>query len=177
MTGREQESQNKGLSRRDLIRASALAGAAAWTAPVIIESLASPAAALSGGGAFPCSYASIVFTVGGAGPYAVKFNNASTTCSDDNGTSGDATFSTTCSGSTYSNTCSGDSICKDGTVVTPYAGPCPFTYSSSTHQVTSTISDISILFVAVHDGSCAGHFCLGCAPGSSFTVSSGHCQP
>jgi hypothetical protein len=34
-----------GMSRRDLIKASALAGAAAWTAPVLIDSLASPAAA------------------------------------------------------------------------------------------------------------------------------------
>lgn len=39
----------KGLSRRDMIKASAVAGAAAWTAPVIIDSLASPAAALSQG--------------------------------------------------------------------------------------------------------------------------------
>jgi hypothetical protein len=34
-----------GMSRRDMIRASAIAGAAAWTAPVIIDSLSSPAAA------------------------------------------------------------------------------------------------------------------------------------
>jgi hypothetical protein len=36
-----------GLSRRQLIKASAVAGAAAWTAPAIIDSLASPAAAAS----------------------------------------------------------------------------------------------------------------------------------
>jgi TAT (twin-arginine translocation) pathway-exported protein len=35
----------RGLSRRDMIKASAAAGAAAWTAPVIIDSLSSPAAA------------------------------------------------------------------------------------------------------------------------------------
>ena len=34
-----------GLSRRQLIKASAVAGAAAWTAPMIIDSLSSPAAA------------------------------------------------------------------------------------------------------------------------------------
>ncbi len=34
-----------GLSRRDLIRGAAAAGAAAWTAPIIVGSIASPAAA------------------------------------------------------------------------------------------------------------------------------------
>jgi hypothetical protein len=38
-------SERRGLSRRQMIRASAVAGAAAWTAPVIIDSLSSPAAA------------------------------------------------------------------------------------------------------------------------------------
>src|SRR6478752_6566502 len=37
--------ERRGLSRRQMIKASAVAGAAAWTAPVIIDSLASPAAA------------------------------------------------------------------------------------------------------------------------------------
>jgi TAT (twin-arginine translocation) pathway signal sequence len=37
--------ESRGLSRRQLIKASAVAGAAAWTAPVIIDSLSSPAAA------------------------------------------------------------------------------------------------------------------------------------
>ncbi len=38
-------SEGRGLSRRQMIKASAVAGAAAWTAPVIIDSLSSPAAA------------------------------------------------------------------------------------------------------------------------------------
>src|SRR4051794_22444276 len=38
----------RGLSRREMMRASVVAGAAAWTAPMIIDSLSSPAAALSG---------------------------------------------------------------------------------------------------------------------------------
>jgi hypothetical protein len=37
--------ERSGLSRRQMIKASAAAGAAAWTAPVIIDSLTSPAAA------------------------------------------------------------------------------------------------------------------------------------
>ena len=37
--------ERNGLSRRQMIKASAVAGAAVWTAPVIIDSLSSPAAA------------------------------------------------------------------------------------------------------------------------------------
>jgi len=44
--GRESARFGKGgLSRRQMIRAAAVTGAAAWTAPVIIDSLTSPAAA------------------------------------------------------------------------------------------------------------------------------------
>jgi len=39
--------ERRGLSRRDMIKGAAVAGAAAWTAPVIIDSLSSPAAAES----------------------------------------------------------------------------------------------------------------------------------
>jgi hypothetical protein len=39
--------QRNGLSRRDMIRASVIAGAGAWTAPMIVGSLASPAAAVT----------------------------------------------------------------------------------------------------------------------------------
>ena len=66
------QGERKGLSRRQMIKASAVAGAAAWTAPVIIDSLASPAAAPSGGLPTGCSYALIVFTYGAARP-RVKF--------------------------------------------------------------------------------------------------------
>jgi len=46
--GDESETLPKpGLSRRELIKRSAVAGAVAWTAPVIFESLASPAGALT----------------------------------------------------------------------------------------------------------------------------------
>ena len=43
----EPTNPRQGLSRRDMIKASAAAGAAAWTAPVIIDSLSSPAAAVT----------------------------------------------------------------------------------------------------------------------------------
>jgi len=41
--------ERRGLSRRDMIKGAAVAGAAAWTAPMIIDSLSSPAAAGSCG--------------------------------------------------------------------------------------------------------------------------------
>ena len=40
-----------GMTRREMIRAAAAAGVAAWTTPLVVESLASPAAA----GSAPCS--------------------------------------------------------------------------------------------------------------------------
>jgi hypothetical protein len=51
----------RGLTRRQMIRASAVAGAAAWTAPMIVDSLASPAAAASGGSTIGCSWAYVFF--------------------------------------------------------------------------------------------------------------------
>ena len=45
-----------------MIKASAIAGAAAWTAPVIIDSLASPAAAGTPGPCVKNYYARINFT-------------------------------------------------------------------------------------------------------------------
>jgi hypothetical protein len=40
--------ENPGIDRRTLIKGAAVAGAVAWTAPVIIDSLSSPAAAATG---------------------------------------------------------------------------------------------------------------------------------
>jgi hypothetical protein len=47
------EGTSAGPTRRELIRNAAVAGGAAWAAPVIIDSLASPAAAVTVG---PCNY-------------------------------------------------------------------------------------------------------------------------
>jgi hypothetical protein len=54
------------MSRRDLIKASAAAGAAAWTAPILIDSIASPAAAASPG-CTVCSNGGGGDLLGGAG--------------------------------------------------------------------------------------------------------------
>ena len=48
-TGQEDLTTESGLDRRALIKRAALVGAAAWTAPIVIESLASPAGALTAG--------------------------------------------------------------------------------------------------------------------------------
>ncbi len=53
---------SKGIDRRALIKGAAVAGAAAWTAPMIIDSLASPAAAGTPGPCVKNYYARINFT-------------------------------------------------------------------------------------------------------------------
>jgi len=68
-----------GLSRRQMIKASAIAGAAAWTAPVIIDSLASPAAAASATCTFKCSAVFVFYSVGGS-VYYTGFQNGQTGC-------------------------------------------------------------------------------------------------
>src|SRR6185503_7235019 len=51
-----------GLDRRSLIKRAAIVGGAAWTAPIIIDSLASPAAAAT----CTCDSGTITYTATGA---------------------------------------------------------------------------------------------------------------
>jgi len=53
-----------GISRRTLIRRAAIAGVAAWTVPVVVESLTAPAGALTIGAG--CYRMWVEFTAGGA---------------------------------------------------------------------------------------------------------------
>jgi hypothetical protein len=62
----EEQGERNGLSRRDMIKAAGIAGAAAWTAPVIVDSLASPAAAASGNTGINCSKSLVFFTIPGS---------------------------------------------------------------------------------------------------------------
>src|SRR5690242_9030773 len=101
-----------------MIKASAIAGAAAWTAPVIIDSIASPAAALSGGiNLSGPSYAMIVFDKGGV-RYVVKITK--TVCSaTGNGFGGDIPDGInfgTCSGTQFG-TGSGKLVALSGTAI------------------------------------------------------------
>ena len=66
------DAEGSAVDRRSLIKRAAAAGAVAWAAPVIIESLASPAAALTG----PTGCTVVCFGTGsGCG-----FNQNSATC-------------------------------------------------------------------------------------------------
>jgi hypothetical protein len=126
----ESPTHRDGISRRAMIRASAVAGAAAWTAPVIIDSLSSPAAAASGA-PIPCSWFYLVFTKpsdsivywtgsNGNACNTLSTNNAGTYCKVCNGTSytildggqGNLTFGTTCGGTQTAATAAGAS-CSD----------------------------------------------------------------
>src|SRR4051812_35106359 len=107
------------LSGRQVIKASAVAGAAAWTAPVIIDSLASPAAASSE----PCqpgtpnlSYGIIIYRKGST-YYAVKI--AGNSCSSENGTGGDGTGDAnfTCGSLVFTNPSGG--VVVNGVETTP----------------------------------------------------------
>jgi hypothetical protein len=75
-----EQGERKGLSRRDMIKASAAAGAAAWTAPVIVDSLASPAAAVTGNTGILCSKSLVFFSFGGVVYIAGYQDNACQTC-------------------------------------------------------------------------------------------------
>ena len=101
----------RGMTRRDMIKASALAGAAAWTAPVIIDSVASPAAAQTPtveNTGINCSKSILFFTIpGDTTVYIAGFqDNACQTCncfgnwsSPNLGNCNSACF--TCGGVTY----------------------------------------------------------------------------
>jgi hypothetical protein len=88
-----EQGERRGLSRRDMIKASAVAGAAAWTAPVIVDSLASPAAAASGcsGPSVTLSWIYVLYTVGG-NYYITGFSTGDTVC----GGGGSNTHAVTC---------------------------------------------------------------------------------
>jgi hypothetical protein len=146
-----------GLSRRQMIKASAVAGAAAWTAPVIIDSLSSPAAA----GSMPCapgtpnlSYGIIIYQIGTTF-YAVKI--AGNTCSAENGTGGDGTGDAvfTCGNLSFTNPQGATVV--NGTTTT--VGNCAYitTNATSGANVFLTAAGItagaSIVAAYVHDGS------------------------
>jgi hypothetical protein len=166
---------SRGMDRRTLIKGAALAGAAAWTAPMIIDSLSSPAAAVSvtcDGKAFNCSYANVVFTINGNGPYAVKIDGSG--CSNDNHVSGgNNAFSYTCSNGTWSR-CGSDQICLNGSVVPANVSACPITQNANGSWTAN--AGVLILTIAVHDGSCSSggtHTCKFCGPATTVCFNAG----
>lgn len=171
-----------GLSRRDMIKGAAVAGAAAWTAPMIIDSLTSPAAAASGGLPTTCSYALIVFTYNGAGPYIMKIAQGSASCTFDDSTSNDTSFSNSVCGSyTYAG---GKDFGKEVVYklngapsygnFAAYPGgqtcsPGLFTVSNTT--ITTNDANVQIIFAVSHYGAAFHPTCPG--SGTSVTVQCG----
>lgn len=152
---------SRGLTRRELIKRSAAVGTVAWTAPVIIGSLSSPAAAFSSGAAYPCSYVTIACFVDGVFR-AVKIDADQTdqNCTLTSATSNDETFgpggdgpAQVCNGFTWSNNCSGTLLCQDGDDMTPFAGPtCDAILSVNGNTITAA-PGVTIYFAVAHDGS------------------------
>ena len=101
------ERDARGLSRRQLIEASAAAGAAAWTAPLIVESLTSPAAAFSG----DCKQYTVKLTASGA-CFSACFGGVLGTCFPASGSK----WGRNCSAPTCSN------VCGDNPATGPAAG-------------------------------------------------------
>src|SRR4051812_5464066 len=94
--------ERRGLSRRQMIKASAVAGAAAWTAPVIIDSLASPAAASSA-----CKQYFAKYGVRGASPFNCPGSGTGFDVTQANGTPGESSVSFPVTGATWGGAGSG----------------------------------------------------------------------
>lgn len=171
----------RGIGRRDLIRRGAIVAGVAWTAPLIIESLASPAGALSPTGGYPCSYITVVYRVGTT-YYASKFNGSSGTCAG-NTTSGDIDMLQSCSGAWYDNDGSSNAIRRstDGVTFTtlasaPSGGSCESYLAYAGGTTISAIGGATIVFALAHDGSYPGknaYICpAGPQPNNSITAPS-----
>jgi hypothetical protein len=147
MTDVVEQGSGNGLSRRQMIKASAVAGAAAWTAPVIIDSLASPAAAGSvcqPPGTINTSGAGAIYQINGTGTYYFSWiPNGQTTCAASCTVPNDSTV-------TNVNPCGSGSISITNGVVT--WSPGPLTCQSSPCYFTATASGINLTAAGVSAG-------------------------
>jgi hypothetical protein len=133
-----------------------------WTAPVVLDSLASPAAAVTPTGGYPCSYITVVYKLANGNVFAVKFNKNANVCDGSNTTSGDENFSQVCNGVTYSNTCSGNAICANpappngvgpgGNVIAGDPSCSTRVFYAGGNTITAA-AGVTIIFAASHDGS------------------------
>jgi hypothetical protein len=174
------DEEKSGLSRRQMIKASAVAGAAAWTAPVIIDSLASPAAAGTphcGPGTPNLSYGVVVYLKNGV-YYQAKITGANCAGGGVNG-DGSGCVNLNCGGQTWTNpsgTVHG-SVSGDTTDAPSSGTTCTdLTVHNSGGWVTTNSSDVTIIFAFAHDGQVpdpvgCGH--IGCV----FCVTDPACAP
>lgn len=163
------------IDRRTLIKGAAAAGVAAWTAPVILDSLTSPAAAASGGLPTTCSYALVVFKYYSSGPYIMKIDRGSASCTFDNSTSNDASFSSIACGS-YRYRGGKDygkkvQYSADGgshwfNVPVYPTGSCDSFFTVTGTTITRDTSNVSIIFAVSHYGAAFHTVC----PSSSASV-------
>ena len=157
----EEQGERKGLSRRQMIKASAVAGAAAWTAPVIIDSLASPAAAGSvvcpPPGTINTSGAGALYQINGTGTvYFSWIPNGQTTCAATCNVPNDSDVAnfTLCGGDVdITNTV----VTYNGATPTCQSSPCYFTASASGIILTAAgqAAGVTVLVYLLHNGSFA----------------------
>jgi hypothetical protein len=164
--------ESAGVDRRTLIKGAAVAGAAAWTAPMIVDSLASPAAAASatcGPGTPNLSYGIIVYRIGST-YYTVKV--AGNSCTATNSTSGDVSgcLNYTCGSETWTNP--GGTVTRNG-VATSVGNCSNITIHNSSGWVSAN-NGVTIVFVFAHDGSfgsdCNKISCFACLDQDCATV-------
>jgi hypothetical protein len=161
--------KRSGISRRDLIKRSAIAGGIAWTAPLIIDSIASPAGAISGGinlnGGI--SYAIMVYCIGacnadGSNLRATQIQGSSCVGGNDgsNDTAGTITTSSTCHNFYFNFNTPGDKNIKYSLNNTTFTavpdGACGSLFTASGNTVKADPS-ITLVLGLAHAGSCSGN--------------------
>lgn len=140
--------EKPGLSRRDLIKKGAVAGAIVWTVPMI-ESV--PAYAATGSTiSTACSWFMLVYTVGGV-TYADRVTNTGS-CAG-NTTSHDVQWCYACDLThTYDNLGASDALRLNGNVI-PSSGCAANTYFSVSGNTITPNTGVTINFAVAHAGS------------------------
>lgn len=144
--------EKSGISRRDLIKKGAVAGAIVWTVP-FIESVPAYAQTTSNVSS-ACSYFLLVYTVtvnGVTTTYADRIG--STGSCNGNTTSADVSWCYSCGSNNYDNQGATNAIRLDGTVL-PSSGCAANTYFTVTgNTITPKTSNVVIIFAVAHAGS------------------------
>jgi len=113
----------------------------------------------------------IVFYYNGQGPYVIKVGPGG--CTDENQTSSDANFSSTCNGNQYDN--NGFVMRFNGAVISPWTGApsCSTAFNITNSQITAVDPAVQIVFAVAHRGSFPNHFEEYCGGGSSISFQCG----
>jgi hypothetical protein len=160
---------SRGLSRRDMIKGAAVAGAAAWTAPMIIDSLTSPAAAASG-----CTMYAVKLQPDGS-VFSACFGGTASICF----TASDAKWAGTAPG-TSSSSCgaSNPTFCPSGNGTSTNHLPSvsgPTTINGRKYYVVTWGGGTVCNFSSATGWQIGGRYEPG-SPGSNFIQASGACS-